>query len=97
MTSYLIFEIDITDPSWGPEYGEKVKPLVEKHGGKVIIRSSDAVRIEGNRDVPTAVVVLEFATREAAEAWYNDPEYKPLIALRQTGSTAEGLLVDGTS
>lgn len=95
MPSYLMFEIDITDPSWGPEYGEKVKPLVQKHGGKVIIRSTDAVRLEGRRDVPTVVVVLEFPTRAAAEAWYNDPAYKPLIELRNTGSSAEGLLVDG--
>lgn len=95
MASYLIFEIDITDPSWAPEYGEKVKPLVVKHGGKVIIRSNEAVRIEGSREIPTVVVVLEFPTREAAEAWYNDPEYKPLIGLRNTGSSAEGLLVDG--
>ncbi len=95
MAAYLMFEIDITDPSWGPEYGEKVGPLVAKHGGKVIIRSTDPVRLEGSRALPTVVVVLEFPTREAAQAWHADPEYKPLIDLRNTGSTAEGLLVDG--
>ena len=95
MPTYLMFEIEITDPSWTAEYGEKVTPLVAKHGGKLIIRSADAVRIEGSRGVPTVVVVLEFPTRKAAEGWYNDPEYKPLIALRNSGSSGEGLLVDG--
>lgn len=95
MASYIIFEIDITDPSWGPEYAEKVGPLVAKHDGKLLIRSTDAVRLEGQRGQPTVVVVLEFPTREAAQAWHSDPEYKPLIDLRNTGSSAEALLVDG--
>lgn len=29
MAAYFLFEIDITDPSWGAEYGEKVGPLVD--------------------------------------------------------------------
>ena len=97
MADYLIFEIDITDPAWGPEYGEKVGPLVAKHGGKVIVRSTDPIRVEGKRGPPTVVVVLEFPTRAAAQAWHSDPEYKPLIDLRNTGSSAEALLVDGVS
>ncbi len=95
MAAYLIFEIDISDPSWGAEYGDKVKPLVAKHGGKVIIRSTEPIRIEGSRALPSVVVVLEFPSRDAAQGWYDDPEYKPLIGLRNTGSSAEGLLVDG--
>ncbi|MBT5108980.1 MAG: DUF1330 domain-containing protein [Rhodospirillaceae bacterium] len=95
MAAYFLFEIDITDPSWGAEYGEKVGPLVAKHGGKLLVRSTDPVRAEGSRGLPTVVVVLEFPTREAAEAWHGDPEYKPLIDLRNSGSTAECLLVDG--
>ncbi len=69
--------------------------MVEKHGGKLIIRTTEAVRVEGSRGLPTVVVVLEFPTREAAQAWHGDPDYQPLIALRNTGSSAEALLVDG--
>lgn len=95
MAAYFIFEIDITDPSWGPEYGAKVGPLVAKHGGKLLVRSTDAVRVEGKRSLPTVVVVLEFPSRDAAQAWHSDPEYTPLIAIRNTGSTAEALLLEG--
>ena len=95
MAAYILFEIDITDPAWGKEYSEKVGPTVTKHGGKVIIRNTEPVRLEGKRGLPTVVVVLEFPTREAAQAWHSDPEYKPLIDLRNTGSSAEALLVDG--
>jgi uncharacterized protein (DUF1330 family) len=30
-----------------------------------------------------------------AKAWYNDPEYAPLIKLRQKGSDLEFILVEG--
>jgi uncharacterized protein (DUF1330 family) len=32
---------------------------------------------------------------EQARAWYQDPEYAPLIKLRQGGSDAELVLVEG--
>ena len=41
------------------------------------------------------MVVIEFPSLENARAWYNDPDYAPLIKLRQTGSEAEIVLVDG--
>lgn len=95
MAAYILFEIDITDPSWAEEYSEKVGPTVARHGGKLIIRTTEPVRLEGSRGLPTVVVVLEFPTREAAQAWHSDPEYQPLIELRNTGSSAEAMLVDG--
>ncbi len=32
---------------------------------------------------------------EHAKAWYNDPAYAPMIKLRQSGSIAELVLVEG--
>lgn len=94
MPSYIIYETTITDDSWRVEYGEKVGPLLAKHGGKVIVRDRTPARIEGSRSLPSVVVVIEFPTRAAAEAWHNDPAYKPLHELRNTGSSAEVVLVD---
>jgi uncharacterized protein (DUF1330 family) len=34
------------------------------------------------------VVIIEFSDMAALNAWYNSPEYQPLIALRQ-GSTSD--------
>ena len=45
--------------------------------------------------VPCVVVVLEFPSMQHARDWYNDPEYAPLIALRQTGSDLDFMLVEG--
>ena len=94
MPSYIIYETTITDDAWRAPYGEKVGPLLAKHGGKVIVRDRTPERIEGNRALPSVVVVIEFPTRAAAEAWHSDPDYKPLHELRNTGSSAEVVLVD---
>ena len=51
--------------------------------------------VEGTTPAGRVMVVVEFPSLEAARAWYNDPEYAPLIKLRQTGSEAEIVLVDG--
>lgn len=53
-------------------------------------------RLEGDGDLPDAIVVLEFPSMEQAQAWYNDPEYAPMIKLRQSGSDLDFVLVDGT-
>jgi uncharacterized protein (DUF1330 family) len=34
---------------------------------------------------------------EQARAWYNDPEYAPMIRLRQTGARLDFLLVEGST
>jgi len=51
--------------------------------------------LEGTMPLPSVMVVLEFPTMEHARAWYHDPEYAPLIKLRQGGSEVELVLVEG--
>ena len=83
------------DPSWLQEYGPKTAALVEKHGGKYLVRGSAMERLEGTGQLPSVLVVLEFPSIEHARVWYHDPEYSPLITLRQTGSELDFILVEG--
>ena len=52
-------------------------------------------RLEGQRALPSVMILLEFPSLEQAKAWYNDPAYAHLIHVRQTGAEAEMLVVDG--
>jgi uncharacterized protein (DUF1330 family) len=94
MTAYAVFEVTITDSSFQEKYMDPTARLVAKHGGRYIALDSPE-KIEGGREPPSALVILEFPSVEAAKAWHEDPEYQPLIKLRQTGSTSEALLVNG--
>jgi len=95
MPAYAIGRLKMNDPSWRSEYGPKTGALVQKHGGRYLVRGGKSERLEGNTPVPDAIVVLEFPSMERAKAWYNDPEYAPLIKLRQTGSELDFVLVEG--
>jgi uncharacterized protein (DUF1330 family) len=81
--------------AWLQEYGPKTAALVARHGGKYLVRGSTMERLEGTGTLPSVVVVLEFPSMAQAKAWYHDPEYAPLIKLRQTGADLDFILVEG--
>jgi uncharacterized protein (DUF1330 family) len=92
--AYAVFEVTIQDASWREKYAGPTARLVARHGGRYLARGPSQ-KVEGSREAPTAVVILEFPSAAAARAWHADPDYQPLIRLRSTGSTAEALLVPG--
>jgi uncharacterized protein (DUF1330 family) len=95
MAAYAIGRLDMRDPSWAQEYGPKTAALVAKYGGRYLVRGGHMERLEGAGKLPSLMVVLEFPSMEQAKAWYNDPEYAPLIKLRQTGADLDFILVEG--
>ena len=95
MSAYLIGAVDVSDPSWLEEYGPKVEALVEKHGGRYLVRGGKTEVKEGTAPSSRVMVIIEFPSMENARALYNDPEYAPLIKLRQTGSSGDLVLVEG--
>ena len=95
MVAYVVGEVIVTDDSFAEEYRPKVRELIEKHGGK-LISGGTFEKLEGNRAVPDWFVIIEFPTSELAKAWYKDPDYAPVIELRDTGSRSEIMLVEGS-
>ena len=96
MAAYVIVRVlEMRDTAWREEYAPKTAALVQKHGGKFIVRGGAKERLEGSGKLPVNIVVIEFPSVEQAKGWYNDPDYAPLIKLRQSGSDAELVLVEG--
>jgi uncharacterized protein (DUF1330 family) len=95
MPAYIVFEIDEWDSSFRDAYGPPTRALVTKHGGRVLASNRTPARLEGERAVPTVVVLIEFPDEAAARAWHADPDYQPLIAMRNTGSRAEAVVFGG--
>ena len=96
MVAYIVAQLNVKNTHWQKEYGPKAGALVQKHGGKVLAGAGSVMeRLEGQRALPSGMILLEFPSLEQAKAWYNAPEYAPMIHLRQTGADAEMLVVDG--
>jgi uncharacterized protein (DUF1330 family) len=45
---------------------------------------------------PRHLLMLEFLSFEDAERWYNSPEYKPLIAIREKAARTQLIIAEGT-
>ncbi len=95
MAAYVVGDVIVTDDAFAEEYRPKVQETVEKHGGKFIAGPGNFEKLEGTRALPDWHVIIEFPTLDLARAWYNDPDYAPLIKLRDSGSRSEIVLIEG--
>ncbi len=95
MSVYVIGRLRTDDWSWIKEYGAATKALIEKHGGHYIAQGGKMEKLEGREELPSAIVMIEFPDAASAHAWHDDPDYQPLIELRQAKSQLELTLVEG--
>lgn len=95
MAVYVILDIDIHDPQRYEEYQAKVPALIEKYGGRYIVRGGAHQVVAGDWH-PKRVVVFEWPNREAWAEFQNSPEYQPLKQIREESTTLRALvIVDG--
>lgn len=95
MPAYAVGRIRTKDWSWLEEYGPVVSALIEKYGGRYLVRGGAVDRLEGEEELADAHVILEFSSMEQARAWYDDPEYAPMIELRQAHADIEFVILEG--
>ena len=93
MPAYIAVDIMVKDPETYDRYKTMAPPSIAKYGGTYLTRGGATKPLEGNW-TPTRFVILEFPTLEAAEAWWNSPEYAPAKALRQSCADTDMLLVE---
>jgi len=94
MVAYVIAEVNVHNPERYADYTAVTPGTVEKYGGKFIVRGGNPQALEGAAP-PQRVVVIEFATADAAKAWYNSPDYSAVINIRQEASDGKLMLVEG--
>jgi uncharacterized protein (DUF1330 family) len=94
MPAYLISTIEITDPAAYEEYRKLVGPVLQKFGGKFLVRGGKIDYLEGEWK-PRRVVVVEFDSMERARAFSDSPEYAPAKAARHRASVSSVIVVDG--
>ena len=85
MKHYALFELEVTDPAWVRDYIANVTRLVEERGGRYLARTQDIKLIEGEPH-PNFVVLLEWPSKEDADAFYDSEAYRPYRAARQAGA-----------
>jgi uncharacterized protein (DUF1330 family) len=94
MPAYVIFDVDIKDPERYQDFMSAVKPALEEAGGKYLSRGGMHKVYEGDWE-PRRIVLLEFPTFKAWEAFYKGPTYQGLKAIREACSSARLVGIEG--
>lgn len=93
MAGYFIANYTITDQAGYKEYLAAVGPVLTAHGAENIVIDRDCELLEGSAGQVT--VVLRFATKAAARAWYESPEYRAIRHLRTDSTEGTGVIAEG--
>ena len=82
MSVYAFFDTEIIDAAAYEEYKLKVPPMIAAAGGKYLARGGELTVLEGDPGLHR-VVLLEFPTEAAFQAWYDSPDYAPYQEIRR--------------
>lgn len=96
MTCYSVLAVTPTREDWIPGYLPTANALVAKHGGRYLARTTSHERLEGAGEDAALRIIIEWPTREAAEAFMGDPAYAPHLAARTAGSDSHHFLIAGS-
>jgi uncharacterized protein (DUF1330 family) len=92
--AYVINQIEVTDPERFMSYAQAALPIIQAHGGEIIVRGGAPEALwgasPGNR-----VVIIRFPSREAARAWRHSAAYAAILPIRDASSTSTVYVVDG--
>ena len=94
MSAYVIFDVEIRDMTEYQEFIKGVKPAVDQAGARYLARGGAHKVYEGDWQ-PRRVVILEFPSVAAWEAFYTGSVYQGLKAIRDECSSARLVSVEG--
>ena len=94
MSAYVIFDVEIRDPARYQAFMQGVKPALEAAGARYLARGGADKVYEGDW-TPRRIVLIEFPSVAAWEAFYNGPDYQGLKAIRDEASSARLVSVEG--
>ena len=94
MPAYLLVRANVTDMEQYQQYMKLTPAIVEKYGGKFIIRGGDKLALEGP-ETPERIVLLKFDSVDAVRRMYESEEYQAAIKVRQGAAEASFIVMEG--
>ena len=86
--------VKVTDPVQYEEYKKWSSAAMQAHGAEVCVRGGQVEVLEGDWS-PDRVVILKFASLDAARRFNDSPEYGKARAARQGAAVMRMVLVEG--
>ena len=95
MKAYMIVRCVIHDrEKFISGYGAQAAKLLEKYGGKYLIRAPGAIPLEGIDEDNNSVVISEWPSKERALEFWNSDEYQEIKKLREGIAESKDLVIE---
>lgn len=94
MPIYLIIENTIIDQEVYGEYVQQVPAVVEKYGGRYLVRGGEVFTLAGDWH-PERIILVEFDTMEQIQDCFASPEYLALVPLRERSTSFRAIIIEG--
>jgi uncharacterized protein (DUF1330 family) len=94
MAVYSVSDITVKDAEAYKEYMALAAPLVEKFGGRYLVRGGEVTPGQGGWS-PKRVVILEFPDDESMVAFRTSQEYLPVGEIRHSAADTKSFKVEG--
>ena len=94
MPAYVVTEIEVIDKDRYEAYKQMVAPSITAYGGKFLVRGGATETLEGSWS-PRRLVIVEFASKAQAKAWWGSPQYAEAKALRQATARTQMIVAEG--
>jgi uncharacterized protein (DUF1330 family) len=96
MPAYFLVDVrEIKDAAMMEDYRARVRPVIEKFGGRYLVRGGPFEVVEGDWR-PVFPVLVEFPSMEQARRWYDSEDYRELKQLRLQATVGSGVFIAGT-
>lgn len=96
MTAYVVAHVGIEDWNAYREYMRHTPRVIDRFGGKFVVRGGAVETLEGPEE-SLRVVVIEFPSMEQARGFYRSEEYARIKTLRDGAGFAKFVLLEGYS
>jgi len=94
MSIYQIIDLQVRDPDLYDQYVSRVRPIVEQHGGRYLVRGGQ-VRAATGGWAPGRLVVIEFDDLESLQDCYASTQYRKIAFLREQSTRSKTVIVEG--
>ena len=75
-------------------YIRRVKPVVERYGGRYLLRSEKITPLT-SRWEPDRMIVIEWDSREQLELCFNSSAYRKIAGMRENSVDSRAVIVEG--
>jgi uncharacterized protein (DUF1330 family) len=88
MPLYALNLFDLADNDLYRQYARRSVAALKEHGGRVVAlgRLDEAVQTQPGIEPRTVMILVEWPSREAFDAFLEDPEHDDLHPLREDGT-----------